>query len=224
MSKILFSGGNLMDLAKFAYTIPFMFRKIKRRSRTFNFRGNELSYFEHPYNMTWKNERAIEIPIIKSWADKVLPSKTLEIGNVLSHYFRTSHTIVDKYENRKGIVRDDVINLNFKKKFGCIFSISTMEHVGWDETPKDPTKHIKALDNLKKHLEPNGKMIITIPLGYNPYFDENIISEKLGCTESFYLKRLSSEEWQEVSKKDVIDSEYGRPYRAANGLAVCLWE
>jgi SAM-dependent methyltransferase len=224
MGKYLFSGGVLMDIAKIVYTILYMFRKNKKQLRTFNFRGTELLYFEHPYNMTWKNERSIEIPIIKSWTDNVSPSKTLEIGNVFSHYFQTSHTIVDKYESRNGILQDDVISLSFHKKFDCIFSISTMEHVGWDESPQDPTKHIKAVENLKKHLSPNGKMIITIPLGYNPHFDESIMSEKLGCTEIFYLKRISDEEWLEVEKKEVINCKYGKPYRSANGLAVCLWE
>ena len=28
--------------------------------------------------------------------------KILEVGNVLSHYFRINHDVVDKYENRQG--------------------------------------------------------------------------------------------------------------------------
>ena len=33
----------------------------------FNFNGRMLSLFYHAYNMTWVNERAVEIPIIRDY-------------------------------------------------------------------------------------------------------------------------------------------------------------
>jgi hypothetical protein len=38
--------------------------------RTFPYRGVELRYFAHPYNATWRNERAIEIPIARHFIER----------------------------------------------------------------------------------------------------------------------------------------------------------
>jgi len=38
--------------------------KIFRSSKTFTFQGSSYSYFFHEYNRTWRNPRAVEIPIV----------------------------------------------------------------------------------------------------------------------------------------------------------------
>ena len=54
-----------------------------------------------------------------------------------------------------------------------IVSISTIEHVGWDETPRDPKKIPLALENLTTRcLAPDGEIVVTLPLGYNTYLDK----------------------------------------------------
>ena len=35
-----------------------------RPAGTFVFAGHVYRYFRHPYNATWRNERAVEIPIV----------------------------------------------------------------------------------------------------------------------------------------------------------------
>jgi hypothetical protein len=57
----------------------------------------------------------------------------LEIGNVLSHYFPVNHDIVDKYEKADGVINQDVVHFYSPKKYDLIVSVSTLEHVGWDE-------------------------------------------------------------------------------------------
>ena len=44
--------------------ICYRYYKFKRRNKNFIFQGEKYPYFLHLYNLTWKNERAIEIPII----------------------------------------------------------------------------------------------------------------------------------------------------------------
>ena len=55
-----------------------------------------------------------------------------------------------------------------QKNMISIVSISTLEHVGWDENTKDPDKIFQAIKNLKSYLVPRGKLIVTMPIGYNP--------------------------------------------------------
>src|SRR6202034_3735504 len=105
-------------------------------------------YFYHRYNYTWKNERTIEIPIIWDIIRKNPNKEILEVGNVLSHYYQVHHTILDKYEKGDNVINEDVIDFNPKKKYDLIVSISTLEHVGWDEEPRQPLKILTAVTNL----------------------------------------------------------------------------
>jgi hypothetical protein len=224
MNKKLFNNTHLMEIAKFVYLFPYFLRKLSWHTPTFTFMGKSYRYFEQPYNITWTNERAIEIPIIWELVRKYPPKKVLEIGNVLSHYFPIDHIVVDKYETGKDIIKEDVVDINFERKFDCIVSISTLEHVGWDESPRTRGKHLKAVEILKNLLEPGGILAITIPLGYNPTFDEDLFSGKLDCTKVYYHKRANLFEWQEAEMSEVMNSRYGTNYRTTDGLAICFWE
>jgi len=57
----------------------------------------------------------------------------LEIGNVLSRHIKLEHDILDKYETAKGVINEDIVDFKSEKKYDLIISISTLEHVGWDE-------------------------------------------------------------------------------------------
>lgn len=135
------------------YEQLFMFCKSKL-NRGFVFQGKKYKYFYHRYNRTWTNERAVEIPIIREIWKENKGKEVLEIGNVLSHYFSVNHDIVDKYEKAKSIINEDVVNLKPSKKYDLIISISTLEHVGFDEEPKEPEKILRAIENLKNLLSP----------------------------------------------------------------------
>lgn len=213
-----------MDIAKYIYSILLFFRRLHKQPSSFTFNNRELSYFEHPYNGTWMNERAIEIPLIWEQVISHSPSTVLEVGNVLSHYFAVEHLVIDKYEHRPGVISEDILDVNLSQNFDCIVSISTLEHIGWDEIPRVPGKYIQAIRKMKQLLSTNGKLFATIPLGYNPNIDQDLFNEKLGCNQVFYFKRLTKDAWQETSIDHVRNSRYGKLYRTTDGLALCVWQ
>jgi cyclopropane fatty-acyl-phospholipid synthase-like methyltransferase len=51
------------------------------------------------------------------------------------------------------VINEDVVNFKSKKKYDLIVSISTLEHVGWDEKPM---KIPRAIENLKTLITPQG--------------------------------------------------------------------
>ena len=72
--------------------------------RYFEYNGKKLPYFYHKYNKTWKNERAVEIPImLKRYLREFYGDKRiLEVGNVLQHYTNLTSNNAD---NRIYVVR-----------------------------------------------------------------------------------------------------------------------
>ncbi|MEK6586221.1 MAG: hypothetical protein AABZ24_07730, partial [Nitrospirota bacterium] len=119
------------------------------RAKTFQFDGREYEYLYHPYNRTWKNERGVEIPIFRELLLKYEGKRVLEVGNVLSHYFPIRHEVIDKYEVSSGVINQDIVEFVPQDKYDLIISISTLEHVGWDEQPQKPGKLLQAIDHLR---------------------------------------------------------------------------
>src|SRR4051794_31163768 len=71
----------------------------RRGQPTFQLGGQTYSYFHHPYNVTWLNERRVEIPVIRALLARERDGRLLEVGNVLSHYDKSLvHPVVDRYE------------------------------------------------------------------------------------------------------------------------------
>jgi hypothetical protein len=182
------------------------------------------NYFYHRRNRTWENERAIEIPLI--W--KVIETKTgksiLEVGNVLSRYFRFHHIVVDKYEKGKAVQNIDIVDYSPNQRFDFIVSISTIEHIGFDEQPKDPEKLLRAIEHLKKLLKPGGEMHVTVPVGYNPFLDQYFDKKKIAFPEIHFFKRISEDNrWAEVTWEQVKSVGYykGKTWHA-NGLAYLI--
>ena len=169
----------------------------------------------------------MEIPIIWSIIKKQ-EGPILEIGNVLSHYFAFQHDIVDKYEKGDYVINEDVIDLQLQKKYDLIVSISTIEHVGWDENPLDknqklnvPEKTLQAIENLKRFLKPNGLLFLTFPVGANPHLDTLVKSKKIKFVSLFCMKRVSKDNrWVETEWTDIQNLEYGKPFPLANGLVI----
>lgn len=201
------------------------FVRLSGRPSLFVFRGESYRYFWHRYNATWRNERAVEIPIARGFLAGIPPDKVLEIGNVLSHYGPVSHEIVDKYERAEGIRNEDVCDFKSDKKYGLILSISTLEHVGWDEEPKDELKALRAFENLQSLLASEGRLVVTIPLGYNPPLDRMIDEGRISFSERVYLKRESRRNiWREVSAEEVRQPHYDWQAYSAHELLVGIME
>ncbi|MBU4246198.1 MAG: hypothetical protein ABIF85_03885 [Nanoarchaeota archaeon] len=208
-------------IRKPANFLLYHYRKIFTSGKTFEINGKQYPYFYHIHNVTWKNERAVELSVALESLKKYEGKKILEIGNVLSHYIPITHDVVDKYEIADGVINEDVVDYKPSKKYDLILSISTMEHVGWDEEPKDPNKIPRAIENLKKCLSPGGAIIVTMPLGENPYLDELIKKRKIQFKKQYFLKRVSkNNDWVQVDLKDIENVKYDSPYRNANGIII----
>jgi len=197
------------------------------RSGTFRFRGKTLPYFYHPYNVTWMSERAVEVPIIWQLVKQHNGEKVLEFGNVLSHYFTVDHDILDKYEKAHGIINQDVVDFRPRDQYDLIVSISTLEHVGWNENVKypdrDPSKIQRALTTLQNCLAPGGYMVFTIPFGQNQHLDSLLSKKDPVFSELYYLKRISNDNrWRETCWTDIARTSYDHPYISANGLVIAV--
>ena len=204
----------------------YNYNKLLMSRATFLFQGNKYAYFLHTYNVTWRNERTVEIPIVKHILQGT-SGDVLEIGNVLSHYFDVKHDIVDKYEQGNGVMTQDVTEMDTAKRYDLIISISTMEHVGWDEKPDhsalvdDPEKILKAISKLCSLLKPKGKIVITVPLGYSPHLDNLLESGRLKFDEMFFMKRApGGRRWVEAAWAEVKDVGFNMQVPTANALLI----
>jgi SAM-dependent methyltransferase len=184
-----------------------------RRGREFRYDGRALPYFWHRYNMTWRNERAIEVPIAWEAIESARGKRILEVGNVLSHYFAFEHDTLDKYEKVPGVINQDVVDFKPTAPYDLIISISTLEHVGWDETPRDASKIPKAVEAMTNWLAPGGELLVTVPLGYNDDMDEHFRAGRLKFSDQRYYTRVSRDNsWTEAKWDDVSHVKYGVPY------------
>lgn len=192
------------------------------RSKTFVFDGRQYLYLYHFYNKTWKNERGIEIPIFRELLLRHQGERILEVGNVLAHYFPIHHDVVDKYEVAPGVINQDIVEFVPPRKYDLIVSISTLEHVGWDEQPQEPAKLLQAIDHLRETcLAPSGTIVVSLPIGYNNYFDALLENSKTLFTTQHFLKRVSKKNyWVETDWENCRDVKYGR--FLANALVIGL--
>lgn len=208
-------------IRKPAMLLTWLYYKAFCSRKKFIFQGKTYRYFYHLFNYTFLTERAVEIPIAQEAVLSYRKKKVLEVGNVLAHYFDLPHEIVDKYEKGPGVSNEDIVDFNPGKKYDLIISVSTLEHIGWDEKPRQPQKILQAVKKMKSLLTKQGSIIVTLPLGQNPQLDRLLNQNRLGFTQKYYLKRISfSNSWQEVDKKAVTNAIYSYPYAGANGLVI----
>jgi len=196
--------------------------KIFKSNDTFEFNGSRYNYFYSLYGATWRTERAVEIPIVWKFIDKSSRAneKILEVGNVLSYRFNVSHDILDKYEETNGIINEDVVDFDRGYKYDLIVSISTLEHVGFDEEVKDPLKIVKSIENLKRLLSNNGKLVVTLPLGQNIEMDGLIAKKILIFDKMFYMKRENGNNWIQLKEINPYDVVYNDKIPTANAIVV----
>ncbi len=185
------------------------------------FQNKRFRYFYGVYNNTWKNERAVEIPVLRHMLKQYDNTDILEVGNVLGHYFTVNHTVVDKYEKGPRIINEDIVDFHPGRKYSLIFSISTMEHVGYDENVKDGLKILRGINNMKSLLKDKGKIVLTFPLGYNPSLDQLVKNGNIGFSQVYYLKRLSqNNRWAEGTRHDIQNAKYRSPFPGGNVLVI----
>jgi hypothetical protein len=178
--------------------------------------SNTYNYFSHPY------ERTVELPIAFEFIKT--GKNVLEVGNVLHHYplQLMDGDIVDKYEKEGGVINTDILEFKPNCKYDRIVSISTIEHIGYDELGiPDPNKPVKAINHMKTLLAENGSMLVTMPIGYNPVIDKIVFSENTPFEQQYYLKRVSKDNhWEQVSPEVARECKFDKPYRCANAIIV----
>ena len=187
-------------------------------AQTFAFDGKEHRYEIHPFILD--NERAVEIGLARTFLD-AHSGNILEVGNVLGNFTPHVHDVVDKYEVAPGVINEDIITFAPAKKYDAIITLSTLEHVGWDETPRTPEKILAAIAHLKTLLAPGGELLATMPVGYNVFLDQVVREQRTGFGEVKFLVRTSANNrWQEAPLAEAMPKKFGEPYGCANALIV----
>jgi hypothetical protein len=190
--------------------------------RPFRYKGEDLPYVYHRYNMTWASERCVEVPIGRWWAGRFDAGAVLEVGNVLSHYGPVQHQILDKFEKGAGVINEDIVTFRPAKKYELIFSISTFEHIGFDDEAEgsSATKILEAIEACRKLLSPSGTLVITIPINYNPELDELISTGRLPSKNRTFLFRRGYTDWVETDQASALKARYKAPFPYANAVMV----
>ncbi|MGO9960659.1 MAG: class I SAM-dependent methyltransferase, partial [Solirubrobacteraceae bacterium] len=192
----------------------------------FHFRGQSHPYLYRRHKRTWLTERAVEVPVIQAIVDRHADKRILEVGHVLGHYRPQSHLVIDKYEQAPGVLNRDVLALgDLGGAFDLIVAISTLEHVGHDEQPRDPDKARRAVAALRERLAPGGRLVLTVPVGYNPAFDAALRSGAIAVGETAALRRVGgATRWREVAPADVWSAPYDFLLYSARGVLFAFIE
>jgi SAM-dependent methyltransferase len=184
----------------------------------FELLGERYPYLFHRHKLTWLTERAVEVPVVQTIVDRHAPQRVLEIGNVLSHYRHQRHLVVDKYERAPGVLNRDVLALDDLGEFDLIVAVSTLEHVGWDESPRDPARAIRAVAALRSRLAPGGQLVITVPVGYNAAFDAALRTGEVALDRAAAVRRVGETRWREVAPDQVWSAPYDFLLYRARGV------
>jgi SAM-dependent methyltransferase len=177
---------------------------------TFQLAGTRHAYLYHRYKRSWLTERAVEVPVAQAEVDRCAGARVLEVGHVLGHYRPDNHhVVVDKYEQAPGVLNRDVLDLGDLGAFDLIVAVSTLEHVGHDESPRDPAAAPRAVAALRRRLAPGGRLLLTIPAGYNAAFDAAIAGGSIPTQSLTALRRVGGgTRWREVTPAEAWRAPY----------------
>lgn len=197
-------------------TAPWAVHRSPLAGATFEFEGRRLPYGLYEHNYTWVNERAVEIPIALDFL-RGRGGRGLEFGNVLTRYGgNVGQLVVDKFEVAQGVLNVDILEYEPNGRFDYIVSVSTLEHVGWDERPRDERKVLAAFHHLRTLLAPDGQMLITAPTGHNPALDEAIRTGALPGRQTTIVR--TDDGWNQTEDLEI------HPYLKSRGRgADCVW-
>ncbi|HEY9175460.1 MAG TPA: hypothetical protein VI136_24510 [Verrucomicrobiae bacterium] len=190
--------------------------------KTFLFQEQTLVCFYHGYNMTWASERCVEVPIARAYLERYQGRPVLEVGNVLSHYGLVAHDVLDKFEKGPGIINEDIIGFHPAKRYDLILSISTFEHIGFDDEANEPSgrKILRAIASCRQLLGPDGSLVLTVPIGYNPELNLLVRDNLLPTNQQTFLRRVGRLDWEVCRKEEALPCQYRRPFPYANAIMV----
>jgi cyclopropane fatty-acyl-phospholipid synthase-like methyltransferase len=140
------------------------------------------------------------VPIFRYLLKQYRNNDILEIGNVLSHYQKIAHKIIDKYEKAPNVINIDICDYKDESLYDCIYSISTFEHIGNNRyETTDGHKVYEAIDHVMKMLKPGGVFMFSFIVGFNPVMDTMIRDGKLNFKRSYYYKCIDGK-WLNIDK------------------------
>jgi len=178
----------------------------------------ELNYFDHPNNVTYQNERRVEIPLGAYFLSK-FPAAT-EVGCVLPHYGWDKHEIIDLTDTHPKNIRANALHWDYKGK--DVFSISTLEHFMTREYANGSNDD--SIICLNKIIAEAKNYLVTFPTCYNEFLHGYI---KTSSHPRRLLKRINIENHWEVTTEDFVDFEFGhRDFRVPDGVfnnANAIW-
>ncbi len=205
--------GRLKNVALDILALPFVFAGPRRSTETaWGTVGLEYGFA----NWWWRTERALEIALAKHVLSGRHAEDLLEVGNVLRAAGLTGHTVVDKYETAPGVLNVDIVDFNPGRRYRILVSISTLEHVGFDEHPRDPEKARLALSKLGDLAD---QLFVTIPAGYNSDLEACFVDGPFDRVEVF-VKTSRLARWERLPIESASSIEYGHPYAYGNGILV----
>lgn len=185
----------------------------------FDYDGRTYRGLHHPYHYTWLNERQVEIPVFAALVGAHDPGQVLEVGNVLVHYGEHRHAVVDRYEQADRVVNVDIVDYDPGRRFDLIVAISTLEHVGLDEDVHEPGKPARAIEHLRGLLAPAGKLVVSVPVDYNPDLDRMLRDGEVPLDSCHALRRVGGR-WRQVDCADAWDATYDELLYRAEAVVI----
>ena len=164
----------------------------------------------------WRTERCVELAIGEHVLVGRNPDDVLEIGNVLRAAGLGDHAVIDKYERGPGVLNVDILDYDPGRQFGLAVSISTLEHVGYDEDPRDLEKAARALRRVSELAD---DLLVTIPVGYHKAFERAFLDGPFDEVE-LLVKTTRRADWVRRPLTERHHIRYGLPYMCANGILV----
>ena len=176
--------------------------------------GNvNLQLYKTPnsYNAAATNERTIEIPLGFYFKD-YFKNDIIEIGAVTPYYHNCQHEVYDLYDSYKKCIRKDFSTCDDFYKNKNILSISTVEHIGFDNYSNQHGKYpVERWDGgfiiLQKIISSCNNYLLTIPIGYNPVLDHKILQSDIS---HLICKRTNRQNDWEQDLENNINYAYGR--------------
>jgi SAM-dependent methyltransferase len=195
-------------------------RRLTAGPETFDYRGERYTVARHRSGRTWLTERAVELPVAMRFVDGYGPAAYgLEVGNVLSRYRTVHHRVVDKYERAPGVENLDALDITTQRPFDFVVSVSTIEHVGWDEPARDLDKPLRAIRHLRSLLDPGGgRLLVTLPLGYNPTVDRLALDGSSGAAHGQIFVRDRRLRWGATDRPEPHELRYQFELRSATAV------
>lgn len=120
------------------------------------------------------------------------------------------------------MINQDIEYYKPDKKYDLIVSISTLEHVGFDDEVKDSSKIDRVIEHITSNLlNSGGTFLFTVLLGYNFDLDAKLQRNFFNLDGyAVYQKSFLTEQWYEVELGAVSTCVYGSRGDGAGELFV----